>query len=381
MPKSSLPSVARDQGLDSLRGLMLVGMAVNHITSHLQVLTDHPFGYTSTAEGFVFLSGLVAGLVYTRRQQRLGLAAATKSSVLRAVTIYRYHLALFGGLLVWTVGFYALTGRLAGNAPPAMLHHPWLSLASGAFLTYQPPLLDILPMYAGFMLMLPTVLWALDQGYYRGLLVLSFIGWAVTNLYWPAVPLVHGVVQIGAFNWGAWQFVFLCGAVCGHSKATSVSLLPRWQSGLILPALAFCIWCFLMRHWYLPAPFANFADWVNKNNLAPARLVNTFALFFLVHTAFVRWPKLFVWPPLALLGRHSLAVFTTHVAVAYVLYAFPQYVSATTALTWIGTAIMLAALFGVGIWREKARRSIDAATKARGKLLGFFAVRPKGARS
>ena len=49
------PAGRRDGGLDSLRGLMLVGMAVNHIASPLQVLTDHPFGYTTSAEGLVFL--------------------------------------------------------------------------------------------------------------------------------------------------------------------------------------------------------------------------------------------------------------------------------------------------------------------------------------
>ncbi len=86
--------------------------------------------------------------------------------------------------------------------------------------------------------------------------------------------------------------------------------------------------------------------------LAPARLLNTLALFFLVHLAFVRWPRLFVWPPLALLGRHSLAVFSAHVATAYVLFAFPQYVSSTLAQAWLGTAIMLAVLFGVALLSE-----------------------------
>ena len=92
---------------------------------------------------------------------------------------------------------------------------------------------------------------------------------------------------------------------------------------------------------------------MNKNNLAPVRLLNTLALFFLLHRLFVRWPRAFVWPPLELLGRHSLAVFSTHVAVAYVLFAFPQYVAATTARTWLGTAIMLGSLWVVAGVRER----------------------------
>jgi hypothetical protein len=53
--------------LDTLRGFMLVAIAINHLDTELRVFTDYVFGFVSTAEGFVFLSGLVAGLVYTRR--------------------------------------------------------------------------------------------------------------------------------------------------------------------------------------------------------------------------------------------------------------------------------------------------------------------------
>ena len=346
----------RDRGLDSLRGLMLIGMAVNHIASRLQIITDHPFGYTSTAEGFVFLSGLVAGLVYTRRGQRNGPVAAARACQLRGATIYKYHLALFTGVLVWAAVFFACAGHPAGGTPPAMLQHPWLSLISGFLLLNQPPLLDILPMYAGFMFLLPAVLSALDAGHRRNVLVISLTGWLLTNLVLPDVPVELGVLRTGAFNWGAWQFLFFAGVVCGHARATGTALLPRRRRmWLVVPALVLCAWCFMIRHWYWPALFAHFADWVNKNNLAPVRLLNTFALFLLIHLAFVRWPRAFTWRPLALLGRHSLPVFATHIAVAYVLFAFPQVVAATPARTWIGTAIMLASLFGVAIWREESR--------------------------
>ena len=338
-------SPPRDLRLDSLRGLMLVGMAVNHIASPLRLFTDHPLGYTTSAEGFVFVSGLVAGLVYTRRRQRYGHDATMRSSRLRVCTIYGCHLVLILGLLLWTNAFDAITGAPPGNSPQLMLDHPWAAWLGGVLLVNQPPLLDILPMYAGFMLLLPGLLAALDARRYQLVLCASFAGWVVTNLLWPPVPLIFGVVQMGAFNWGAWQFLFVLGVTFGHASATGRSLLPRWSLRLVLPALALCMYCFLVRHWYLPAPFAGFADWVNKNNLAPARLLNTLALFFLVHLAFIRWPRLFFWPSLALLGRHSLVVFSVHVAMAYVLFAFPQYVSSTYVQTWLGTAIMLGILF------------------------------------
>ena len=339
---------------------MLVGMALNHIASPLQVFTDHPLGYTSSAEGFVFLSGLVAGLVYTRRRERLGPTATAVASWRRAGVIYGCHLALFAGLLIWTQAFTRITGEVPGNAPRAMLDHPWASLPFGALLINQPPLLDILPIYAGFMLLLPFLLSALSAGRHGLVLALSVVAWGLTNAAFPLVPYIAGVVQAGAFNWGAWQLIFVLGVMMGHARATGRSLLPRPSLGLLLPALAVCTYGFLLRHWYLPAPFAGFADWVNKNNLAPARLLNTLALFYLVHLAFGRWPRAFGWPPLALLGRHSLAVFSTHVATAYVLYAFPQYVSTGLAQTWLGTGLMLGAMALVALACERAKRPAPA---------------------
>ena len=356
-------SPPRDQRLDSLRGLMLVGMAVNHIASPLRLFTDHPLGYTTSAEGFVFVSGLVAGLVYTRRYQRYGSVVTKRSSRLRTCTIYSCHLVLILGLLLWTNAFDAATGTPPGNSPPLMLDHPWAAMLGGVLLVNQPPLLDILPMYAGFMLLLPGLLAALEARRHPLVLGVSLAGWVMTNLLWPPVPLIFGVVQMGAFNWGAWQFLFVLGVTFGHARATGRSLLPRWSVRLALPALALCLYCFLIRHWYLPAPFAGFADWVNKNNLAPARLLNTLALFFLVHLAFRRWPRLFFWPPLALLGRHSLVVFSSHVALAYVLFAFPQYVSSTYAQTWLGTAVMLGALALVAWGCERAGAKVAHAAE------------------
>ena len=74
--------------LDALRGLMLTVMAVNHVPSELHTVTDHPFGYMSAAEGFVFLSGLMAGLVYTKRYLKAGAEALQDGCAKRAGQIY-----------------------------------------------------------------------------------------------------------------------------------------------------------------------------------------------------------------------------------------------------------------------------------------------------
>jgi hypothetical protein len=356
------PAGQRDGGLDSLRGLMLIGMAMNHIASPLHRLTDQPFGYTTSAEGFVFLSGLVAGLVYTRRREHLGPAAAAKASWLRAVTLYRYHIALFILIWSWANFYFAAVGENAIYAQPAMQEQPGWSLLTGLLLVNQPPLLDILPMYAGFMLLLPAVLDALDAGHRGRVLALSLAGWALTNLFWPNAPVDLGILRTGAFNWGAWQLLFLVGVIGGHASVTGQTLLPaNRRPWLVAGAVVLCGWCFLIRHWYWwPASIHGFPDWENKNSLAPVRLLNTFALFLLIHLAFVRWPRVFQWRPLALLGRHSLAVFSAHIVLAYLLLAFPEIFAATTFQAWMGTIIMLSTLFAVAVWCEGTRQTAPA---------------------
>ena len=59
---------------DLLRGLMLVLMTLTHLPTRLTNPFGQPFGYVSAAEGFVLLSGYMAGLVYGRLAFRQGIA-------------------------------------------------------------------------------------------------------------------------------------------------------------------------------------------------------------------------------------------------------------------------------------------------------------------
>jgi hypothetical protein len=59
-------SRGRDVRIDALRGLMLAVMTMDHFPSLFLDYTYGSLGYVTMAEGFIFLSGLVAGRVYTR---------------------------------------------------------------------------------------------------------------------------------------------------------------------------------------------------------------------------------------------------------------------------------------------------------------------------
>jgi hypothetical protein len=335
--------------LDALRGLLVVLMALNHVPTNLDDVTNHPLGFVSSAEGFVFLSGLIGGYVFVRKLWQNGLAVSSSACWRRAFTIYGYHVAAF--LLVFAgIGVFTLINDsvLPVNAPPLMTDHPAVAVWSGLFLLYQPSLFDVLPIYFMMLLMLPGILLALECGFRWYVLGASFAFWALINVIVPQTPYSAGWIHWGVFNPGAWQVLFVTGAVFGHAWAhgTKPIVFPRW---LVLSAFAIAAWCFGVRHSLLsPGPLASSLDWLtNKNNLAPLRLFNAAVLFYLVYLAVTRWPRAFHWHPLAFLGRHALPVYAAHILIAYAINAFPDIFAADTPERWFSTIFMLLGLFSV----------------------------------
>ena len=80
------PGSGRDERIDLLRGFAVVAMVVDHIAgpSWLYSITGGNRFYTSAAEGFIFISGLVMGLVYQRLIERDGVGP----SLWRALALY-----------------------------------------------------------------------------------------------------------------------------------------------------------------------------------------------------------------------------------------------------------------------------------------------------
>jgi hypothetical protein len=80
----------RDLRLDLLRGAAVVAMVVDHLAgaSPLYALSGGNRFFTSAAEGFVFLSGLLVGMTYRRIAERDGLSTALWRLLERAWVLY-----------------------------------------------------------------------------------------------------------------------------------------------------------------------------------------------------------------------------------------------------------------------------------------------------
>jgi hypothetical protein len=343
--------------VDTLRGLLLVLMAINHIPSALHAVTDHPFGYMSAAEGFVFMAGLMAGYVYTRTWKRGDFHSLRTTCLKRAATIYRWHVGVYLTVLAGLLAAAFSFGESPANTPQAVLDHPILSIFSGLLLVQQPTLFDILPLYCVLLVVTPWLLRLCEQGRYAPLMFGSLGLWAATNIFSPQEPFDNGIINTGAFNLAAWQLLYIGGLAFGHrwasrqtatenpSSATSF-LLPR-PSSVVLAALAVtAAFLFCVRHGFLPSGLSEsaLAAVTNKNNFAPLRLLNTGLIAYLGYLIVSRCPQAFSWRPFALIGRASLSVFCVHVLAAYMIQASPALFADTASGQWLGTALMLGAI-------------------------------------
>ena len=354
--------MGRDLRLDTLRGFMLVAIAINHLDTELRVFTDYVFGFVSTAEGFVFLSGLVAGLVYTRRSASLSPAELRQKARRRAGEIYLCHLAAFVTIFLG-LHLLALFIHAEPYASPALFfQQPIAALLLGSSLLVQPGLLDILPMYCGFMLALPLILAALRKGHWGRLLALSGGLWLLAQFglrddleRWLQTFLP---VNLGAFDLLAWQFLFVAGVFLGFHWAKSPKPLFSFRPAMLVFCLlvAAPLW-FLIKYQHPPAGLSMdlIWSWADKTRLAPLRLVNFIVLAYLIAAVAVHRPRFAIFRPLAFLGRHSLIVFTAQATLC--LFVLTQPWLFATFVSRTATAVaMVALLFPVAWLNEVATR-------------------------
>ena len=358
----------RQWELDALRGLLLVLMTLTHMPTGFSLPLGQPFGFVSAAEGFVFLSAVMVGRVYGAQLQRRGEIGMRTNVFGRVRRLYlcQIGLLLLAFTLIAWLGLRHHQGGVTGLLE-FYLARPWTAVVASGLLVYNPPLLDILPMYIVFMLITP---WLLAQGARRGwawLLCGSALLWLAEQ--WNAGELVHGLTaswnpvpykDMGAFHWLAWQALWVTGLWLG-SRREPLPRLPWWLVG---PAVLYALLMLVWRHNVgqdpmpgVPAVALLFDKW----GLGPLRVLNFVSLVVLLVT-FGPWlARTLPRPgPLELLGRHSLAVFCAHVVVALFTLAF--FGSTEVLRPWTTDAVLLlgafAALLTTALVLEERGRAV-----------------------
>lgn len=328
------PSVdaKRDLRLDFLRGLAICSMVVNHLTSqsYFNNITQGHI-YASSAEGFVFLSGMVLGLVTRQRIQKIGLKEAMKKLLERAWTLYITSFFLITVLGLLTIVAPGWT-RPAFDAAPGSW---WQILLAAATFHLAPPVIDILQLYVLCIAASPAMFWLLRKGWWAPLLAISWSVWGLQQLHPYALSFQPLDRDHPYFSFASWQILYVHGLAAGYYRSQLQKLWGRIPKiPLVTVLLAITIGSMVTAHYDLqlgvwPTHFSdrvNWLAWTNRSTNGPIRLVSLLGLFPLLYMVVD-----YFWQPLNKafskvlipLGQNSLYVYILHVPVSVLWFMIP----------------------------------------------------------
>ena len=311
----------RDLRLDFFRGLSLFFIFIDHIPENLLAyFTLHSIAFCDAAEVFIFISGYTAALVYGQSLKRSGSLLAIAQIYRRVWQLYVAHVFLFV-IFIAEVSYTLIAVQSPMYAEELgvgdFLDEPHIAVIRALLLDFQPPFLDILPLYIVLLATFPIVLLALETGPLLPCL-------ASVTLY--ALTLKRGWAlhtypdnQAWFFNPFAWQLMLVIGATFGYARAGGAARrpLPRWLTLLAVFLAAFFAVISLSwtAHWiYDPFPplfLKLYYPTLDKTNLAPLRLLFLALAGATLH--FVRPDSRFLAAaaarPFILCGQNSLSVF------------------------------------------------------------------------
>ena len=309
----STPVQKRIDGIDFWRGFVLLTIFVDHAPNNIVAhITHHNFGFSDAAEAFVFLSGISVALAYGRRFINGQIAQSIHATYRRAATLYWVQIViqLVGIAFLIAAAYLVDSDDLTDDADRAIIvDSPVRSIIAMFGLTHQLGFFNILPLYIVFLLVTPGFL-ALARVDRRLMLLASAALYLAVRYFSLALPTwpLHGE---WFFNPLAWQIIFVLGLYFG------LRLNPPPVDGrlFILSVIVVVGSLFLLTDafGFSPDLWDTVRDHVahDKTGLSWIRLVHFVALAYVIYyanvTELLRTTPVFA--PLALLGRHSLAVF------------------------------------------------------------------------
>jgi hypothetical protein len=209
-------SSARDVRIDVLRGCAHLAIFIDHIPGNPAAnFTPQALGLSDASEVFVFLSGLVCGLVYTRTLLARGWAATWGKALRRVAQVYVASLAcLLAMVALVAVSPHRLPGngvfyRFFSDAPAA-------AFRDAVVLRTTPGLIDVLYLYLVLLLALPVGLWLFRRGGRAALLSVS-VGVYLLDQFGVVRP--PAVTRQWFFDPIAWQLLFFIGVSLGAPRA------------------------------------------------------------------------------------------------------------------------------------------------------------------
>ena len=341
--------------IDGFRGFFLVFMMIIHSDAYLKTLVGrlnhHSFGWVEDAQGFVFMSGLVVGLVYGGRYIRHGYDVMRRAIWARIKTIYSHQFALI--LLFLAAAFIAARFSILPRELETYVHEPVALPVLSAFLVTGSMHMGILPMYIFFLAATPFAFKLLKEENYLAYVAIVALFWIFaqtrlpdffveameTNMSGAGHKLNLGIY----FNIFGWQLLFFGGLAIGYLMAAKKFNAQILWSQDAYRAFLVCVGIFLVLGFFDRIVFNSWFgnDFTQRilNETDRGNLSIIYVIAFAADLYIVAWlvgpgmtatqkfwrvvaqslVKVVSLRPLVFLGQHSLHVFSAHIILVYIV--------------------------------------------------------------
>jgi hypothetical protein len=368
-PPPELKGLGRDLRIDVFRGIALWFIFLDHVPNNIgSWLTLRNYGFSDTAEVFVFISGMTCAMAYGKARRCEGWSAVISRSLRRSWDIYAAFLLL---TLACAIMVY-LAGRdyLADESNTRiLLEHPGATLAHAAILQYRPVNTDVLPIFVVYHLSFAPLLWLLLR-VPNATLGASLLLYALVHVFsWTAPAWPNNV---WFFNPLAWQLLIVLGAwwvIEGKrfrpwvTSRTALVLAVLYLVFSLIIALSFSI---KPLEALISQTLANRLYPLDKSNLDPLRLLHFFALAILAVWLVPRDWRGFTTPVMRgaiRCGENSLAIYCLGVLLALAshiaLVDISDGLAMQIAISLGGTLVMIAAATLLNLIRIKPRTATE----------------------
>jgi hypothetical protein len=345
--------LGRDLRIDVCRGIALWCIFLDHVPNNIgSWLTLRNYGFSDTAEVFVFLSGVTCAMGYGKARWREGWTGVISRTLWRSWDIYVAFLLLTVACAIMV--YLAGGDRVADESNTRiLLEQPGATLAHAAILQYHPVNTDILPIFVVYHLLFAPLLWLLLRtpnvalGASLSLYALvQVFGWTV-----PAWPN-----NVWFFNPLAWQLLVVLGAWwVMEGKRFRPWVTSRTAFVFAIPYLAFSLiialsWRIKTLEALVPPTLTKLLYPLDKSDLDPLRLLHFFALVILAAWLVPRNWRGLTTPAMrgaVRCGENSLAIYCLGVVLALAshitLAGVSDALTMQIALSLAGILVMVAA--------------------------------------
>jgi hypothetical protein len=327
------------------------------------------FGFSDSADIFVFVSGYAAAIAYGKIFSRTGFLAGSARILKRCGELYSCHLGLF-----FSVAVILVIGNRLLDTDVDYVHllnlefffdHAQEALVGLFTLTYVPNYFDILPMYMVALAMLPPLL-ALARVHKTlagSVCVALYLAVQLLGLELPAEIAFH---RPWFFNPFAWQLLFYTGFCLGGGYIRT----PRPRAWITACCAAYVILSIPLSHLptYSSVPWLNSIEaaidpLLSKTELGALRWLHLLALAWLMAALFRNREHILQgkWcTPLVKTGQQALPAFLMGMALSHVagmaMDVFGRSAVCTLLVNAAGMAWIIATAYAVEWFKSKPWR-------------------------